>query len=64
MSTSLVNSQGEKIEIHKVEGGKFKDQSTLVLHDDWPSTATAYHLLDDKTVDWLLVELQKLKDAR
>ncbi len=64
MSTTLVNSQGEKIEIKKCEASEFDKWHVLRLHDDSPSTVVAYHLLDEQTIDWLLIELQKLKDAR
>lgn len=57
---SHINSQGEKIEIFRVEKGEFKGQNVLIMHDDEDvSNTRAIMLLDESTVNWLLEHLTK-----
>lgn len=55
------NSEGEEIEIIEVTEGHFKGQLLLSIVDDVMPFLRAPHLLDEGTVDWLLEQLNLLK---
>ncbi len=63
--STLVNSQNERLTIERVQSGRFKGCTLLVLHEDEggnPHPVWAPMLLDSQTVQFLLYELAKLAD--
>lgn len=57
----VINSEGEKLSILQVANGPFTGQHILcIFDDDEVSDTVACHLLDRKTIDFLLEELSKL----
>ncbi len=60
--SKYTNSEYETISIKKLKVLAFKSKYVLRIHDDHPSETIAIHLLDEGTVDWLLGELNKIKE--
>ncbi len=62
-----INSENEKVSIHKLEKGhKFENQFVLVIHDDpkpHGSGVQAPMLLDSGTMDWLVNTIIGIKNG-
>lgn len=63
---SHINSEDEKISIHRMDRGPFNGQFVLNIYDDQPSRGgsgiRAPMLLDYKTQQWLKKQLQMIDE--
>lgn len=57
----MTNSQSEELDIISADKTSiFEGSPVLMLKDDWPSFARAYHLLDEPTAEFLLLAIKAI----